>query len=394
MAASHILLIGPANLRYVREAFLGVAAFAAARPQWELGFETFWRGFADRVAHARPDAIIALFDVPDQAADLRSKLAAECPVLSLGDPMPEQPLPVVRPDDAAVARLAAEHLLSRGFRRIGFVPYGDAYFSARREAALRAAIAGHDYRPAPNPHAEAGWAAVGAWLRGLPKPCGVVCPNDHVAHGVAKLARQTGVRVPDDVALVGVDDDEILCSISTPPLSSVDPGSRAVGYEAARVMDLYLRGEPLPPPNAPVFVPPVGVVVRASSDILAIEDREVADAVRFIRANAHRPLSVADVLEEVPISRRAMERRFRAALGHGPADELRLYRVQRAKDLLAGVDLPMPQVAKACGFGSAVQFSIIFRRVTGQTPSDYRRSVAAATARPAGAKAARRRSPV
>jgi len=179
--------------------------------------------------------------------------------------------------------------------------------------------------------------------------------------------------VPEDVAVVGVDNDDLLCELARPSLSSVIVPAERVGYEAAALLDRLLAGNK--PPRDPLLIPPPGVVSRKSSDVLAIDDPVVAQAVRFLRDSAHLPLRVSDVLRAVPVSRRALERRFQAVLGRGLAKEIRRLHVNQAKQLLANSELPMQTIAERCGFSSQYHFSRTFRKAVGTTPTAYRAEI-------------------
>jgi LacI family transcriptional regulator len=179
-----------------------------------------------------------------------------------------------------------------------------------------------------------------------------------------------GVGVPEEVAVMGVDNDDLIVRLTTPPLSSIDINAERVGFEAARVLDELMRGKPAP--KNPVLVPPMGLVTRQSTDILAIEDEDVAAAVRFIRAHKGRALSVQDVLDNVPVSRRSLYRKFEETMGRSLAQEIRLAHIEQAKRLLTTTDWSVARIAEASGFAGATRFGIVFRRLTGLTPSAYR----------------------
>jgi LacI family transcriptional regulator, galactose operon repressor len=179
--------------------------------------------------------------------------------------------------------------------------------------------------------------------------------------------------MPEQVALAGVDNDDLFCELARPPLSSVAIPAERIGYEAAALLDRLLAGAR--PPRQPLLLPPVRLVARQSSDVVALDDPNVAAALRVIRTNAHVALRVADIVRKVPISRRALERRFRQALHRGLGDEIRRVHVDRAKDLLAATDLPVAMVAERSGFCGSGHLCVVFRQDTGQTPTAYRRQV-------------------
>jgi LacI family transcriptional regulator len=178
--------------------------------------------------------------------------------------------------------------------------------------------------------------------------------------------------VPEQVAVIGVDNEELLCRLCDPPLSTVVPNARRVGYEAAQLLDRMMSGARAP--RHEVLVPPVGTVARQSTDTLAIDDPEVAAALRYIRERAPDGIRVEDVLRHVPISRSLLERRFRRAVGRSPHAEIRHVQVRRAAQLLGETDLPLKRIAELAGFAHMEYLSYVFKRATGQTPRDYRRS--------------------
>ncbi|NOX54049.1 MAG: helix-turn-helix domain-containing protein [Planctomycetes bacterium] len=177
--------------------------------------------------------------------------------------------------------------------------------------------------------------------------------------------------MPEDIALVGVDNDDLYCHLARPPLSSVTVNAERVGYESARLLDRLLAGRRCP--KTAILVPPVRVHVRRSSELLAIEDADVAKAARFIRENAVRPISVTDVLRQVPLSRRSLERRFKKILGRGVAEEICRVRLERCKHLLVETDLKIATVAHYSGFSSARHLADVFSRELGMSPSEFRK---------------------
>jgi LacI family transcriptional regulator len=288
----------------------------------------------------------------------------------------------VETDDAAIARLAADHLLERGFRHFGYC--GDPRFnwSRWREEHFHQRItqAGFDccvYRPSWDRCGTAPWnrerADLGAWIQALPKPAGVMACYDIRGREVLDVCRQLGISVPDEVALIGVDNDELICDLADPPLSSVIPDTRRTGYEAARLLDLLMAGQSeLPLAH---LILPLGIAVRGSTDVLATDDADVSAAVRFIRAHASEGINVEDVLRAVPLSRRVLEARFEKLLGRTPHEEITRVQVERVKELLAETDLPLATVAHRAGYKHVEYMSVVFKRETGRPPSQYRGEV-------------------
>ncbi len=305
------------------------------------------------------------------------------PVVNVGSLVPDTGLPSVLPDNHAIGRMAAEYLMDRGFDQIGFCGFVGHGYSDTRCAGVTQTVNAHARGLFVYPQVErhlpeqggpvfaaAESANMIAWLQSLPRPVGVVCANDMRASQLLAVCRRVGIAVPEEVAIVGVDNDVLLCETLLPPLSSVAIPFEQLGYEAAALLDRMMKGKPAP--NAPILIPPTGVVTRTSSDILAIRDADIAQALRYIRENASHDVSIAQVLEAVPMSRRNFERRFKEVVRRTPQDEITRVKVELAKHLLSQSDLSMSQVAARCGLASGERLSVVFRRKTGLTPSSYR----------------------
>ena len=299
------------------------------------------------------------------------------------DPATGRPPPAVprlHLDVRAVAGVAADYLAGRGLRSVAFAG-GLRPTAARLEAAFRAAAATRGLAYAAfigEPRAEvAGGAAAGGaarfrdWATGLPRPTGVLASEDWFAWHAIGECRSAGLRVPDDLAVMGVGDDEPWCGLAPVPLTSVALAPEAVGYRAAALLDRLMRGDRVPP--AAVLVPPAGVVTRRSTDVVAADDPDVADALRFIHDHAGRGCGVGDVLRAVAIDRRRLERWCRHHLGRSPLAEIQRVRVAHVKRLLADTDDPLPAVARAAGYATVPTLCRAFRRETGGTVARYRR---------------------
>jgi LacI family transcriptional regulator len=284
-------------------------------------------------------------------------------------------------DNGPVGQLAAAHFLERGLRHFGYIGPPDHLYSIERYEAFRQALqqAGHTvayyHTPANLSFDPLGrrWdldRGVYHWLRNLPKPVGVFVPGDDWGVQVMEACRQVGLRVPEDVALLGVDDDDLDCELTRPRLSSVILPAERIGYEAAALLDRLLAGEK--PPAGPILLPPLGVATRRSTEVLAIEDPEVVAALRFIRENAHLPLRVTDVCRQLAVGRRTLERRCHEALGWGVGEEIRRAHLERACRLLARTDLPMKAVALQAGYSGLRQLGEVFRQELGMSPTAYR----------------------
>jgi LacI family transcriptional regulator len=180
-----------------------------------------------------------------------------------------------------------------------------------------------------------------------------------------------GLAVPEEVAVVGVENDELFCTMSDPPMSSVETPSKRIGYEAAALLHRMINGRPAP--RAPILLPPVEIVVRASSQKVAVSDPDIVRAMHFITDNAAEPITVKDILKEVAMSRRSFERRFREVTGRSPKTQIDAAHIARAKGLLVNTDLAIPRVAVQSGFVGREVFSRVFAHHMGIAPSAYRK---------------------
>ncbi len=287
--------------------------------------------------------------------------------------------PRIHCDDHAIGRVAAEHLLARGLRSFGYCGFGGVTWAVRRRDGFLAALTRSGVKCSVY---ESSWPGLGgrpfeqdqqhleAWLAALDKPVGVMACSDMRGVHVLDGCRSVGARVPDEVAVIGVDDDALLCGLCDPSLSSVITNAPHIGYEAAALLDAMMAGDR--PTFQERLIPPLGVATRTSTDVLAVEDAAFSFALRFIREHACHGIGVDDVLRGVPMSRMTLERRFRKYLGHSPHAEIRLVQVGRAKQLLAETAHPIHRVAELVGFEHPEYFSVVFKRTVGMSPGAFR----------------------
>ncbi len=288
-------------------------------------------------------------------------------------------------DPKGIARTAAEHLVEAGFRRMAFCGFANCKWSDDREKAFlefanEQGFPCSVYRvPLSNWWQRPNWIKawrreqpnVIRWLQSLPKPVGLMACNDVCGREVLQACQAASLQVPEEIAVVGVDNDELICELSNPALSSVELDLEGAGYEAAKLLARLMGGEKVR--DRLVRVEPTHVVARRSSDVIAQEDSIVAGALRFIRQNVARSPSVSEVAEHLGVSRRTMERRFFDALGRTVLSEILRCRVQRAKQLLMETNLSCSEIAAEAGFASQKTFHRTFREKEGITPLDFRR---------------------
>lgn len=382
MAAKRVAILLESSTTWGAEANHGIARYIHAHANWSVFIEP--RGWYERLRlppRWRGDGILARVTSQRMAMELT---ATGVPVVNFSYIEVSAPkLVQVTTDQAALGRLAAEHLLDRGYRHLGYAgpvryPHyvdrcGEAFIAALREAGL----GGHVYRAATASKTHPGWelqhAKLGRWLRDLPRPTAIYAWNGERGRQVIDAAGMAGLRVPEDLAVLGGDHDQVMAELCKPPLSCIDHGPRRIGYAGAELLAKLMAGES--PPKRPLLFPPLGVIARRSTDGLVVQDEEVATAVRFIRENAHEPIQVEDVIARVPLSRRMLEQRFVRSLGRTPAAEIRRIRVERCKRLLANTDWSMKRIAAASGFNHPEVMIRLFNRATGKTPARYRREL-------------------
>lgn len=328
------------------------------------------------------DGIICRVSNHQQLAHLRRR---GLPVVNIDDLFAdERNLPSVISDENRLAEMALEHLLDRGFRQFGFFAPPSNFYSKKRSSAFatRCEMAGYPcvvYKPGYRASRKISWEEqqrrVERWIRSLPSPIAVLAVDAQRARQLAEICHLAGIRVPDDIAILAGSLDELMCDVSTPPLSSINVASERIGHDAALMLDSILDGEKAP--VLPMLVPPQGVKSRQSTDLLAIDDDEIVDALRFIRNHAHRGIVVEDILRQVPISRRSLEIQFRKYLGRSPAREIRRVQLERSRDLLTRRELSITEVALACGFANATRFGVAFKKDTSKTPHSFRKELLA-----------------
>ncbi len=370
---------------YGRELLRGVAAYAREQASWRLFFEE--RSLVDcvppKLKQWQPDGVIARVSC---AAFGRQLHQLRIPVVNLMGEKWGRWFPEVLPDQKEVVRLAVEHLLERGLRNLGFCGFSGIRFSRERQQYFVDYVSAWGLRPhfccVPSSvrtsydavRAEAGQhnRELAKWLAGLPKPAGVLAANDERAHQVLTICSEIGLKVPEQVAVIGIDNDELLCELAEPTLSSVDPGCERIGYRAANLLDEIIHGHAAPP--ATTVVSPIGVVARHSTDVLAVTDPEVTNIAAYIRQHASDGLKVEDILRHFSISRSTLDRWFDQYVGHSASVEIARVRVRQAEELVTTTNLPLSQIAARLGFDHLETLHHLFKKWTGQTMGERRRS--------------------
>jgi LacI family transcriptional regulator len=379
-----VALLIETSRSYGRDLLVGIAKFVRIHGPWSIEFEegdpcetvpawfSRWTG----------DGVIARVKTPALAKAIARK---RVPTVDLYGGLANLQLPTMRSDELAVGRMAAEHLIERGFRQFAFCGYNGTDWSDRRRTGFEQAIAQKNFpcqtfqNPIPRTdRTTAEYEEHGAkyeqqlhrWLQSLAKPIGLMACNDSRGRQVLTCCRALGLIVPDEIAVIGVDKDEVLCELSDLPLSSVILNTERIGFEAAALLERMMKGEKVP--QTEIKIEPKGIATRRSTEVLAMEDRPIATALAVIREHACEGLDVSALLKAVPLSRSSLERRFVQLLGRSPNAEILRVKLNRTKQLLMDSDLPLIVIAEKAGFESQEYMSRVFKKKLGLTPGQFR----------------------
>lgn len=357
----------------------GIARYLRSHHRWSVFLE-------QRALGARPpawlfsgkwDGILSRPTDPELAKLFRKM---RVPVVDLNDLFADLQLPWVGSDHTGIGRLGATHLLERGYRHFAFAGFSNELWATQRRDGFCREITAHGFpvsvyespwRGAAVPRWDKDLGDIARWLQKLPQPVAVMACNDVRGLHVLDTCARLNLTVPEQVAVVGVDNEELLCELGTTPLSSVKPDAEGIGYAAAGLLDSLMAGKS--PQARRIMIEPVSVVPRRSTDSLAIEDRVVATALRFIREQAVFGCDVSDVCRHVGGSRSVLERRFREHLQRSPQAEIRATQFARVKQLLAETDFTLQHIAELSGFAHPEYLSVAFKKLHGTTPGSYRR---------------------
>lgn len=330
----------------------------------------------------QPDGIIAMVDPQTEVFDLLVRRSE--PIVNTTPDCPHEVLPAVHVSFRSIGSLAAAHFRELGFEHFGFVGVDGYAGAAQRERYFAEQFAGdghmlRSYSLKTNPTGGLDWMEEEAatepglldLLGGAPKPLAVLALNDGVGRAVCQACRQLQLAIPQEVAVLGVDDTDLARSCS-PPLSSIHTPGERVGYEAMRLLERLILGER--PPGEPIQVPATELAVRQSTSLAAGEDDDIARALRMIRRYACQGLRVGDVVKTLSISRSTFEHRFAEAVGRTPGQEIARVRLERAKELLTTTKLSVTQIGAMVGYRHIGDFDDFFKRRLGQTPREYRKA--------------------
>lgn len=371
-----IILFVETATTYGRELVYGIAKYSRFHGPWEFYNESFAK---DKVAHKLDDwgadGIII-------RVSKRTKELLKMGLPTIFSPCFEPPmdgLPNIIPDDQAIAEMAAEHLLSQGFKKFAFCGFDKMDWSHERGVSFskRVAEAGYEtflYIP-PKSKGALSWEKeqghMSKWLKSLPKPIGLMACDDNRGQHVLEACKLANLYIPEEVAVVGVDNDRLICTLAAPPLSSIALNIEKGGYEAAKLLDQLMAGKKVS--DQKILVHPTHVVIRQSTNTLAIEDANVAQAVRFIRKHAREMIQVDRVVEEVAVSRRTLQQKIQKTLGHSIHREICRARLDQIIQLLIQTNEPISRIAVVLNYANIEHLNRFFKKETGMSPVKYRR---------------------
>jgi LacI family transcriptional regulator len=362
---------------YLDQIVQGILAYPAAKLRWEVFSEIGDAPISSALRrHADFDALIThtMNDLEVEALAKWSKptiLVEQDSVLGL---------PTIRADDHAVGRMAFDYFARRGYTNFAYVgPPAEKYSNNRQEGFFEGAMAaGHvifgcqDSVHVAAQRVEASWADFrnGKGLHLFPIPMAVLVDNSYHGQSLTLACRRLGIAVPEQMAILAVDDDEVLCDGCAPPLSAINQGTFQIGYQASAMLERWLNGQP--PEQLETRVPPAGLTERQSTNTFAVSDPYLRQALLYIRSHAVETIKVGDVLKHVPVSRRHLEILFKEKIGRTIHDEILLVRLEHVKELLRATNMPLAEIADRTGFDYPTKMSHAFKREIGCTPSAYR----------------------
>ncbi|MEA1950187.1 MAG: DNA-binding transcriptional regulator [Planctomycetota bacterium] len=371
----------------LRGVLRGIAGYARLHGPWTIYHyeETSQADTLDDLKHWGAQGVIGPIKSARQLERLQQ---LDLPVVDILGQFGVEEVSASLIDEWRVAQLAARHLLERGFEHFGYCGLFGVQYSADRRRHFVSTLRDAGYEVSvhngPSVSRKEDFFSVefegqlqqhaseyAAWIKALPKPVGLMACNDVRARHIVDACTDYGVAVPEEVAVIGVDNDDLVCELSDPTLSSVKTNSYLHGHEAAALLHKIVEGRRSLVER--VQVEPLGVVTRRSTDVLAIADSYVATAVHFIREHFRDGITVREVLSRVPLSRSTLERRFNKVLGRSPKAEILRLQIEHVQKLLSSTDFPLLKVAHMAGFSYASHMCEAFKEKTGFTPGQYRK---------------------
>ncbi len=386
----NVALVIDAIGSYGRGLLRGIARFVHTNSDWAVRYEE-WTEQDDLptwLTRGKFQGVLCRVRNSRQFGPLR-RLGV--PIVDLGSLESPRDVANIHSDQFQIARIAAEHLVRCELPNFGYCGFEGRHFSQMRLVAFQKFLRAQNAEPhvfeaslrtrelsqnRRNGRASSYDPKLAAWLNRIPKPVGIMACNDLCGRHILAVCQEIGLRVPEQVAVIGVDNDEVLCELAIPALSSVDPGADKIGFEAAELINQIIRGAKVP--TKPLLIAPREVIMRTSTDIIAAGDATVVAAMRYIRNQAGATITVEDILQHLAdqsmlVSRSTLERRFKSLLGFFPHDEIVRVRINRIERLLKGTEYPLWRIAETVGLSDEPHLNRYFKLYKGLAPGEFRR---------------------
>ena len=375
-----VALIIETSISFGRELLKGINKYLQAEKPWSIYIEQhqLWAMPAAWVMNSSWDGIISRPTDKKLAAMFKQM---NVPVIDLNDHHDNLGIPRVCADNVAIGELGARHLIERGFRNFAYCGFESGKWCNDRLNGFRHVVEEKNFffdsflsSTLRGDHGDwqAEQKALEEWLIGLPKPLALMTCNDIRAQHVMNACKSIDIAIPENIAVIGVDNSDLFCELCDPPLSSINPDAESIGYHAAKLLHNMMQGKDS---SDLTLIQPKGIITRQSSDILAIDDEVLCKALHYIRENACSGAVVDDIIRQCSVSRSLLERRFRKYLNRSPQAEIRQVQVNRIKELLSSTDLSLKKIAELTGFEHPEYMSYVFKKIAQVSPGQFRKSI-------------------
>lgn len=371
-----IVLLIETSREFGRQLLIGIARYSSNNGLWSFYKEqTGLKSSIPRLRSWKPDGIIMR-----NSMITKELLAMKVPtIIALHDSTVPPNMPVIKTDSFSISKMASEHLISKGYKNFAFCGFDNYEWSNQRkiffsqfiEESGSKAFLYHSKKKNKTHDWKIEQLQVINWIKSLPKPVGIMACNDDRGQHILEVCKLIGLKVPDDVAVIGVDNDPMICTIGNPPLTSVALNIELAGYETAKLLDRLMSGEKMK--GQQIIVSPTFVVQRQSTDNLAIDDADIVNAVRFIKENAAKKINVDQIVNSTSVGRRVLERKFKKYIHKSICSELRHVRIEMISKMLIETDLPISEIVSQFSFSDMEHISRYFRKEKGMGLTQFRK---------------------
>ena len=371
-----IVLLVETSREFGRRLIIGIARYSRLNGPWSFFKEPIdLKSSIPHLTSWKPDGIIMRDSLITKEL-LKMKIPT---ILAIHNSSYSKKLPVIKTDSRSIAKMASKHLVEKGLKYFAFCGFDNYAWSNERKSFFchfnkEAGYTTHLYYSSKSIRTndwEKEQQHVSQWVKSLPKPVGILTCNDDRGQHILEVCKLNGLKVPEEVAVVGVDNDPMICEIGDPPLTSIALNVESAGYEAAQLLDQLIHGKKMT--GQQIMVTPSHIVQRQSSDILAVDDAEVALAIRYIRNNAKNKFLINDIVKTTSVSRRTLEKKFRKTIHRSICDEIRQIRVEWISKLLIETDLPISQITSLFNFTDVEHISRYFKNEKGVGLREFRK---------------------